>query len=109
MNSTEITLRVTNAIGDVAAEAWNACANPASNGASAPYYNPFVCHDFLSALELSGSARGRTGWQKAPGNSSAPFLAMQNRTHKANMFSITVGPMPTSAQAGITTPNFRSR
>jgi predicted N-acyltransferase len=63
MNSTEITLRVTNAIGDVTAEAWNACANPTSNGASAPYYNPFVCHDFLSALELSGSARGRTGWQ----------------------------------------------
>ena len=63
MTSTEITLRVTNAIGDVPAEAWNACANPASNGASAPYYNPFVCHDFLSALELSGSARGRTGWQ----------------------------------------------
>jgi len=63
MTATEITLRVTNSIGDVTAEAWNACANPASNGASAPYYNPFVCHDFLSALELSGSARGRTGWQ----------------------------------------------
>jgi predicted N-acyltransferase len=63
MTSTEITLRVTNAIGDVPAEAWNACANPALNGASAPYYNPFVCHDFLSALELSGSAHGRTGWQ----------------------------------------------
>jgi predicted N-acyltransferase len=63
MTSTEITLRVTNAIGDVAAEAWDACANPASNGASTPYYNPFVCHDFLSALEVSGSARGRTGWQ----------------------------------------------
>ena len=56
-------MRVTNAIGAVPAEAWNACANPVSNGASAPYYNPFVCHDFLSALELSGSARGRTGWQ----------------------------------------------
>src|SRR5215468_3877106 len=63
MSSTEITLRVTNAIGDVAAEAWDACANPASNGAAGPYYNPFVSHDFLSALELSGSARGRTGWQ----------------------------------------------
>ena len=63
MTATEITLRVTNAIGAVPAEAWNACANPVSNGASAPYYNPFVCHDFLSALELSGSARGRTGWQ----------------------------------------------
>ena len=63
MTAKEITLRVTNAIGAVPAEAWNACANPVSNGASAPYYNPFVCHDFLSALELSGSARGRTGWQ----------------------------------------------
>ena len=26
-------------------------------------YNPFISHDFLSSLELSGSARPRTGWQ----------------------------------------------
>lgn len=28
-----------------------------------PDYNPFVSHAFLSALELSGSVGGRTGWQ----------------------------------------------
>jgi predicted N-acyltransferase len=86
----EITLRVANAIDEVAPEAWDACANPAlpnSRGrdlrglvnaesqdcegelleASAPVaeadYNPFISHAFLSALERSGSARGRTGWQ----------------------------------------------
>jgi predicted N-acyltransferase len=26
-------------------------------------YNPFISHDFLSALELSNSVRARTGWQ----------------------------------------------
>jgi predicted N-acyltransferase len=26
-------------------------------------YNPFISHDFLSALEVSGSVRARTGWQ----------------------------------------------
>ena len=26
-------------------------------------YNPFISHDFLSALEASGSATARTGWQ----------------------------------------------
>src|SRR6266446_5431502 len=77
----ELTLRVANSIGDVAAEAWDACANPAwpdrGNGAGSPCptaanlqssalgdrYNPFISHDFLSALELSQSVRARTGWQ----------------------------------------------
>src|SRR5216684_1100549 len=77
----ELTLRVANSIGDVTAEAWDACANPAwpdrGNGADGPCpavanlqssalgdrYNPFISHDFLSALEVSQSVRGRTGWQ----------------------------------------------
>src|SRR6266478_1958402 len=77
----ELTLRVANSIGDAAAEAWDACANPAwpdrGNGAGGPCpgpanlqgsalgdrYNPFISHDFLSALELSQSVRARTGWQ----------------------------------------------
>src|SRR5258708_5112803 len=72
----ELTLRVANSIGDVAAEAWDACANPAwpdrGNGAGGPCpgpanlqspalgdrYNPFIAHDFLSALEVSQSVRG---------------------------------------------------
>src|SRR5499427_1662793 len=77
----ELTLRVANSIGEVAPEGWDACANPAwpdrGNGAGAPCpvvtrpqsaalgdrYNPFISHDFLSALEVSQSVRGRTGWQ----------------------------------------------
>jgi predicted N-acyltransferase len=67
MVATEITLKVVNAIGEVPAEAWDACANPAAGddrgAASRSDYNPFISHDFLSSLELSGSVRPRTGWQ----------------------------------------------
>jgi len=82
MATTELSLRVANALGEIAAEAWDACANPPSpahgNGvgatpgaaattvpscASASPYNPFISHDFLSALERSGSVRARAGWQ----------------------------------------------
>jgi uncharacterized protein len=73
----ELTLRAVNSISEVAAEAWDACANPAAlnNGklCSPPShvpksdlrdrYNPFISHDFLSALEVSQSVRARAGWQ----------------------------------------------
>jgi len=41
----------------IEAEAWNTCANPSGNP-----YNPFISHEFLSALERSGSAAQKTGW-----------------------------------------------
>jgi hypothetical protein len=41
----------------IAAEAWNACANPASRP-----YNPFVSHAFLKALEESRCVGAGTGW-----------------------------------------------
>jgi predicted N-acyltransferase len=92
MASIELTLRIANSIGDVAAEGWDACANPgagngladtggrASCGNGRPSevtspatvheisalktdYNPFISHDFLSSLEESGSVRARAGWQ----------------------------------------------
>ena len=67
MAATEITLRVVNAIGEVPPEAWDACANPqppdGSSAASKYDYNPFISHDFLCSLELSGSVRNRAGWQ----------------------------------------------
>jgi predicted N-acyltransferase len=77
----ELTLRVADSIGEVAAQAWDACANPPSlargNGGDrtcegspkvqeanlTDAYNPFISHDFLSALELSQSVRARAGWQ----------------------------------------------
>jgi uncharacterized protein len=107
----DLRIRVIPAIGDVPAEAWDACANPrhlrdtstgarnsltglenlrqpeaeCSDAASlAPYlaqpldstvqvpatvepqdqaFNPFISHAFLLALEASGSAVPRAGWQ----------------------------------------------
>src|ERR1700732_3573889 len=81
MSSIQLNLRIANSIGDVAAEAWDACANPglslAANRAAEPKlctskahppkletaYNPFISHSFLASLESSESVRARTGWQ----------------------------------------------
>jgi predicted N-acyltransferase len=53
------------AIADIPAAAWDACANPAAAEPEVQKYphNPFISHAFLSALEASGSATARTGWQ----------------------------------------------
>jgi predicted N-acyltransferase len=48
-----ITLSIHNAIGEIAPEAWDACAGDT---------NPTVSHVFLNALEESGSTTGRSGW-----------------------------------------------
>ena len=40
---------------------WNACANP--DGLAEPH--PFTSYEFFAALEESGSAIARTGWQPA--------------------------------------------
>ena len=74
----DLRLRVVPAIAEIEAVAWDACANP---NAAAPLkpgsedtnrskcdsresiYNPFISYDFLHALEASGSATARTGWQ----------------------------------------------
>jgi uncharacterized protein len=70
------TLRIVavNAIAEVAAGQWDECANPTtivSAEKCAPEArpwdqntatNPFLAHDFLSALETSKSVGGRSGW-----------------------------------------------
>ena len=53
------TARILHGMDEIPAERWNQCANP---GGMLPF-DPFVSHEFLSALEESGSATGRTGWQ----------------------------------------------
>src|SRR6476661_2277135 len=58
----DLRIRVIPAMADIPAGAWDACANPASNSQD-QVYNPFISHAFLSALEASGSATARTGWQ----------------------------------------------
>src|SRR4051795_9229457 len=58
----ELRIRVLPAIADVPAAAWDACANPTSKSEDHAY-NPFISHAFLHALEASGSATARAGWQ----------------------------------------------
>ena len=42
---------------------WDACAtSPETLGAGDETFNPFTCHDFLSALEEAGCVSRRTGW-----------------------------------------------
>ncbi len=63
---TELHIGVVGAIDEIDAAAWDACANPAPglhNSNQETAYNPFVSHDFLSAVEESQSVGGRTGWQ----------------------------------------------
>ena len=86
----ELRVRTANAIGEVSAAEWDACANPRpeSSQCHQPFgtqhkaadehgepalpvaqisneesvHNPFISHDFLSALEDSKSVGGRSGW-----------------------------------------------
>jgi predicted N-acyltransferase len=51
------TVRLSDSVGALDKAQWDACA-----GAD----NPFVCHDFLSILEESGSVGPGTGWSPAP-------------------------------------------
>ena len=78
MDSSEITLEAVSSVSQIAAEDWDACANPVSGSTlegldtlalpenscsnSTHYYNPFLSHAFFSSLEASGSACARTGW-----------------------------------------------
>ena len=54
---TDVVARVGDGVASFHAAAWDACAGDA---------NPFVSHAFLTALETSGSATTRTGWQPVP-------------------------------------------
>jgi predicted N-acyltransferase len=58
MTAAPLTIRVLSSIGEVTAGVWDTCANPPDLS-----YNPFVAHDFLSALEDSASVSPRAGWQ----------------------------------------------
>jgi uncharacterized protein len=53
----DVVARIANGLGAFSAGEWDACAG---------HDNPFVGHAFLSALEDSGSATARTGWQPVP-------------------------------------------
>ena len=54
---TDITLEAISSVRQIAAEDWDACANPQGS-----VINPFLSYAFFAALEDSGSATARTGW-----------------------------------------------
>jgi len=53
----ELTVRLAPSVGSLSTAQWNAIAG---------HRNPFVSHQFLTALEDSGSVGQGTGWQPAP-------------------------------------------
>lgn len=53
----DVVARIADGIGAFSPEEWDACAGT---------INPFVSHGFLSAMEESGSAVTRAGWQPVP-------------------------------------------
>lgn len=55
--SNSIVARTISSIAETNADDWNAIANPAGQ-----VFNPFVSHEFLSALETSKSAAPEAGW-----------------------------------------------
>lgn len=57
MSEAGIIARIAPGVGSFDAPDWDRCADPG---------NPFLSHAFLSALEESGSATARTGWQPLP-------------------------------------------
>jgi len=58
MSETRGKVRILRSMKEIAPEVWNGLANPRGSP-----FNPFVSYEFLSALEDSGSATGRKGWQ----------------------------------------------
>lgn len=55
-------IRVVESLSEVDAEAWNDAARAAARAQASDGDNPFLRHEFLSALETSGSASARSGW-----------------------------------------------
>ena len=59
----QLIVRVEPEIASVAAQHWDACANPsAPEFRESEPYNPFISHAFLQALEASGCVTAETGW-----------------------------------------------
>ncbi len=61
MAEAKLTIRIVPSLADIPAMAWDACARGETDRAP----NPFICHAFLMALEVSGCTGARTGWNPA--------------------------------------------
>lgn len=76
MTEIPLQIRIAQSLAEVPAAAWNSCANQSAENSIKVKHevgppestrrqvnNPFILHEFLCALEESGSVGGRTGWQ----------------------------------------------
>lgn len=57
MSKPALTITMIRSLAEISPGDWNACANP--EGAA---FDPFLTHEFLWALEASGSADAQSGW-----------------------------------------------
>jgi len=62
VSETDWTLETISTLDDISGSEWNACASSNSADPNPKPENPFVSHQFLHALEVSGSACAKTGW-----------------------------------------------
>ncbi len=58
MDTSAVKVKIASALKSVDSAAWNALANPAGTR-----FDPFISWEFLEAMESSGAATPRTGWQ----------------------------------------------
>ena len=61
-DSNSIIIKMVTSADDVARDDWDRLANPVDEPSPEFDYNPFLSHNFYSALEKSESATRRTGW-----------------------------------------------
>jgi predicted N-acyltransferase len=93
---TDLRIRVVPAIADIPAANWDACANPKPE-LQVCAYNPFISHAFLSALEASGSAVARAGWQpqhlvaEAAGGAVAGVVPCYLKSHSRGEYVFDAG------------------
>ncbi len=85
-------VRVEQSIAAIPADAWDACANPASGAC-----NPFLVHGFLKALEDSGSVAAATGWLpqhlvlESPGGTVDGVMACYLKSHSQGEYVFDYG------------------
>jgi predicted N-acyltransferase len=60
-----VAVSVFSAFSDISESDWDSCACPEASDGNRPF-DPFTTHRFLSALEVSGSIGGTTGWEPLP-------------------------------------------
>ncbi|MCR5859849.1 GNAT family N-acetyltransferase [Mesorhizobium sp. J428] len=84
--SSDVTLKVVTGMGDFSKEEWSGLSG-ASRGDCKTSYNPFISHDFLSALEDAGTVSRQTGWQpqhlrlEAPGGALIGAVSCYLKSH----------------------------